>query len=141
MSFVLPWDGVYHIRSAAHFKQKIGIKDDIVAGRHEDSVDPHIEWEIKATSVGDYSKMTIKSKSYSGSYYIGVDSEKTVCNTAPYEWNVSFCGTGKWIIRDPASGLLLCMLDGDDGTKVEFTKDDAGEVSYWRFIPIRPPLN
>lgn len=43
MSFVLPWDGVYHIRSAAHFKQKIGIKDDIVAGRHEDSVDPHIE--------------------------------------------------------------------------------------------------
>lgn len=141
MSFVVPWDGVYRIRNVAHSKQKIGIKDDTVAGRHEDSVDPHIEWDIKATSVGDYSKMTIKSKSYSGSYYISVDSEKLVCSTTPYEWNVSYRHPGMWIIRDPASGLLLYMVNGDDGTKVEFTEDGAGEVSCWRLVPVRPAFN
>jgi hypothetical protein len=44
MSFVIPWDGVYRIRNVAYSKQKIGLGDGIqIAGRHEDSVDPHIE--------------------------------------------------------------------------------------------------
>lgn len=56
-----------------------------MGGRHEDSVDPHVERET-----------------------FGVESEKSVCNTTPYEWNdVSYRGTGR--------------------VDVEFTKDGACE--------------
>jgi len=45
MSFVVPWDGVYRIQNVGYPEQKIGLRfhDIIVAGRHEDSVEPRIE--------------------------------------------------------------------------------------------------
>ncbi|KAG1776944.1 hypothetical protein EV702DRAFT_1278840 [Suillus placidus] len=135
---IVPWDGVYRIQNVAYPQQKIGLQDAIVVGRHEDSVDPCIEWEIKAKSVGDNSKITIQSESYN---YVGADSEKVVYTTTPYEWNVSYREVGRWIIQDPTSGLLMYLPNSNDGTEVKVTRDGAGEVSYWRFIPVRPPSN
>ncbi|KAG1809333.1 uncharacterized protein BJ212DRAFT_1484460 [Suillus subaureus] len=134
MSFVVPWDGAYRVQNVAYPKQKIGLRfhDIIVAGRHEDSAEPRIE-EIKATSVSDYSKITIQS----GSRYVGADSEKVVYNTL---W-VGCIVPRYWQVDDTASGLLMYLPNGDDGAEVQLTQDGAGEVSYWRFIPIRPPSN
>jgi hypothetical protein len=139
MSFVVPWDGAYRMENVAYFEQNIGLRyhDIIIAGRHEDATDPRIKWEVKATSVGDQSKITIQSDSQ----YIGADSEKVVYNAKPYEWNVSYRDVGRWIVQDPASGLLMYLPDNLDGTEVQLTKDGAGEMSYWRFIPLRPPSN
>ncbi|KAG2351267.1 hypothetical protein BDR07DRAFT_1426185 [Suillus spraguei] len=139
MSSVVPWDGTYRIQNVAYPEQKIGLRyhDIIVAGRHEDTADPRIDWEIKAISVGDDSKITITS----GSRFIGADSEKVVYNNTPYEWGLSYRDVGRWAIRDTASGLLLYLPDNKNGTEVQLTRDGAGEVLYWRFIPIRPPSN
>jgi hypothetical protein len=45
MSFVVPWDGVYHIQNVAYPEIKMGLRfhDDVVAGRYENMPDPHIE--------------------------------------------------------------------------------------------------
>ncbi|KAG2150953.1 hypothetical protein DEU56DRAFT_779319 [Suillus clintonianus] len=139
--YVVPWDGVYLIQNVGYHEQNIGLKRlDIinnVVGRHEDSVDPPIRWDIKATSVGEDSKITIKS----GSSYIGANSEKVVYGATPYEWNVSYRDVGRWIIRDTRSNLLLYLPNGNDGTEVKLMQDQGDDRSYWRFIPIRPPSN
>ncbi|KAG2106497.1 hypothetical protein BD769DRAFT_1779656 [Suillus cothurnatus] len=139
MSFVVPWDGVYRVENVAYFEQNIGLRshDIIIAGRHEDATDPRIKWEVKATAVGEYSKITIQSDSQ----YIGADSEKVVYNAKPYEWNVSYGDVGRWIIRDPASGLLMYLPSNDDGAEVQLMQEGGGDASYWRFIPLRPPVN
>ncbi|KAG2106500.1 hypothetical protein BD769DRAFT_1393188 [Suillus cothurnatus] len=142
MSFVVPWDGVYHIQNVAYPEIKMGLRfhDDVVAGRYENMPDPHIEWKIKATSIGDWPqscKITIQS----GSGYIGADSEKVVFNTTPYEWILVYLVVGMWMIQDPASSLFMYLPDNADGTAVEVAKEGIGPVSHWRFIPIRPPSN
>ncbi|KAG2106498.1 hypothetical protein BD769DRAFT_1503410, partial [Suillus cothurnatus] len=140
MSFVVPWDGVYRIQNVGYPEQKIGLRfhDIIVAGRHEDSVEPRIEWTIKATSMGEQScKITIQSD-YG---YIGADSEKVVYNATPYEWTIAYLVVGMWLIRDPASELFMFLPDGLDSTEVELLPDGAGSGLHWRFIPIRPPSN
>ncbi|KAG2153750.1 uncharacterized protein EDB93DRAFT_1336253 [Suillus bovinus] len=141
MGFAVPWDGAYNILNVLYAMQNIGLKEEdiIVAGRHADSPDPRIEWEVKALSVDLYSNVTIKSTS--SSKYIGADSEKVVYNDKAYEWSVSYREVGRWIIQDPASGLLLYLPDNIDGTEVSLTRDGAGEKSYWRFIPSRPASN
>ncbi|KAG0698151.1 hypothetical protein DFH29DRAFT_1003120 [Suillus ampliporus] len=141
MSQVVPYDGVYRIQNVAYWEQNIGLRfhDIIVVGRHKDSPDPRIEWNIKATSIGDNSKIIIESAS--GSRYIGADAEKVVYTDKPYEWNVSYRDVGRWIIRDTASGLLMFLPNGDNGTEVQLTRDGAGDKSYWRFIPLRAPTN
>lgn len=148
MSSVVPWDGVYRIQNVAYPEQKIGLKDTrdvaavvIIVGRHEDSINPRIKWEIKATTVSENSKIIIKSDSSSISNYVGADSEKVVYSATPYEWNVSYREVGRWIIQDPDSHLLLQLPHSDDGTEVRLVRDGAGDASYWRFIPIRPPSN
>ncbi|KAG2079244.1 hypothetical protein BDR04DRAFT_1086436 [Suillus decipiens] len=143
MSHVVPSDGVYRIQNVAYPEQYIGlslIHDVIqVVGRREGSVDPHIEWEIKTTSVGDHSRITMKS----GSRYIGVAYTHVVYDdTTPYEWDISYREDGGWVLLNVSGfSLVLYLPDGYEETKVQLTSDGAGAMSYWRFIPVSPPSN
>ncbi|KAG2079243.1 hypothetical protein BDR04DRAFT_1086434 [Suillus decipiens] len=147
MGSIVPWDGVYHIQNVGYPDQKMGLQIYLdaldpyyVAGRHEDSLDPRIEWKVKATKVGQglYSKIVIQSDSQGTSNYVGADSDRVVYRSEPYEWDVPYREVGRWVIKDPASGLLLYLPGSEDGVQVQLTEDVAGEMSYWRFIPFRP---
>ncbi|KAG2351713.1 hypothetical protein BDR07DRAFT_1442260 [Suillus spraguei] len=140
MGSIVPWDGVYHIQNIY-----VGALDPYyVAGRHEDSYDPCIEWKVKATKVGQdlYSKIVIQSDSRGTSNYIAANSDsRVVYSSEPYEWDVPYREVGRWVIKDPASGLLLYLPSSEDRVQVQLMEDGAGEASYWRFIPFRPSSN
>ncbi|KAG2079237.1 hypothetical protein BDR04DRAFT_1086396 [Suillus decipiens] len=141
MSFSIPPNGVYRIQNEAYPEQMIGLEFRVgglglfVAGRHEDSSNPHIEWQVKAVQEGEYGMITMKSDSRDASdFYIGFDSRTVGYSSTPYEWELSFRGEDKWAIMDRASGLLLFLPSNVDRTPVGVTMD-GGDASYWRFIP------
>ncbi|KAG2351266.1 hypothetical protein BDR07DRAFT_1445743 [Suillus spraguei] len=137
MGSIVPWDGVYHIQNVGYPDQMMGLQIYVgaldpyyVAGRHEDSYDPCIEWKVKATKLS-------QSDSRGTSNYIAANSDsRVVYSSEPYEWDVPYAS-----IKDPASGLLLYLPSSEDRVQVQLMEDGAGEASYWRFIPFRPSSN
>ncbi|KAG2079239.1 hypothetical protein BDR04DRAFT_1086403 [Suillus decipiens] len=106
MSSIVPWDGVYRIQNVGYPDQKIGLElfvggaGWVVAGRHEDSDNPRIEWQVQATQVGQglISKIIIKSDSQDmPDYYIGADSDRVIRSSEPYEWDVPYREVGRWV--------------------------------------------
>ncbi|KAG2355466.1 hypothetical protein BDR07DRAFT_526910 [Suillus spraguei] len=100
MSSMVPPNGVYHIQNVAYPDQMIGLEvrigglGFIVAGRHEDSNDPHIEWQVKANERGTIS---IKSDSRDTSdIYIGFNAGTVGYSSTPYEWELSNRDNGRW---------------------------------------------
>ncbi|KAG2355469.1 hypothetical protein BDR07DRAFT_1426174 [Suillus spraguei] len=104
MSCIVPWDGVYRIQNVGYPDQRIGLelyagaKDFFVAGRHEDSGDARIEWQVVATKVGqgNDNKITIKSVAKDvPDFYIGADARKVVHSLKPYEWDIPYREVGR----------------------------------------------
>ncbi|KAG2079238.1 hypothetical protein BDR04DRAFT_1086399 [Suillus decipiens] len=144
MDYVVPWDGAYRLQNVNYPEQNVGLNSYgviEVVGCRLDSISHYmkvIPWEIKADSVGERSKITIK---YNG-HYIGAKSQRvTPDSTTPYEWELSYRDVGRWVIQDPASGAYLYMPDGVEGTRVILMHEPIGNMGCWRFVPIRPPSN
>ncbi|KAG2079241.1 hypothetical protein BDR04DRAFT_1086406 [Suillus decipiens] len=144
MDYVVPWDGAYRLQSVYYPEQNIGLNTFgviEVVGCRVNSSSPYmtaLPWEIKADSVGERSKITIKYKDH----YIGAKSQRvTAYNTTPYEWELAYRDVGKWVIQDPDSSAYLYMPDGAEGTEVTLTYEPIGDMGCWRFVPIRPPSN
>ncbi|KAG2351265.1 hypothetical protein BDR07DRAFT_1617345, partial [Suillus spraguei] len=78
MSYVVPLDGVYRLQNVHYPEQNIGVNAYgviVVVGRRVDSFNGHVEWNIKADNVGEFSKITIEN---SGHYIAAERSPPTV---------------------------------------------------------------
>lgn len=144
MDYVVPWDGAYRLQNVGYPEQNIGLNTYgviEVVGCRVNSSSPYmtaLPWEVKADSVGERSKITIKYNDH----YIGAESKRvTSDSTTPYEWELSYREVGRWAIQDSASGAYLYMPDGAEGTRVTLLYEPIGDMGYWRFVPIRPPSN